>query len=440
MNIRRTAGRAVVLAAAVAAPAVAWASSGADPVMPVLVLLAVILVAARVGGELAVRLGQPAVLGELVGGVLLGNLDLVGYQGLAHAADDTVLSVLASLGAVLLLFEVGLESTVRDMMRVGLTATIVAVVGVVAPFALGMALAELWMPERGLYVAMFLGATLTATSVGITARVLRDLGRGTSPEARVILGAAVVDDVLGLVILAVVSGIIGAADHGGGASAGDIAWVLGKAGLFLFGALAIGSWASPKLFTVVGRFRGDGLLLPTALAFAFLLAWGAGSLGLAPIVGAYAAGLVLEPVHYEGLSAREEHELEDLVHPVAALFVPVFFVRMGMQVDLASFATPEVLGMGAILTAVAIVGKFVCGLAVRAPLDRLTVAVGMVPRGEVGLIFANVGLTMTIGGERIIDAGLYSAIVLMVIATTFVTPILLRVVLARADRRQGAPG
>lgn len=418
-------------------PEAAWASGG-DPVMPVLLLLAVVLVAARVGGELAVRAGQPAVLGELLGGVLLGNLDLLGVPFLAHAAEDHVLSVLASLGAVLLLFEVGLESTVRDMMRVGIPATIVAVVGVVVPFALGFGLAELWMPERGVYVAMFLGATLTATSVGITARVLRDLGRAQSAEARVVLGAAVVDDVLGLVILAVVSGVIAAADRGGSASWVDVGVVFAKAAVFLFGALALGGWASPRLFTLVGRFRGDGMLLPTALAFAFLMSWIAGWIGLAPIVGAYAAGLVLEPIHYEDLAHREKVELEDLVRPVAALFVPVFFVRMGLQVDLASFASVEVLGMGAILTGVAIVGKLATGLVVGKGLDRLTIAVGMVPRGEVGLIFANVGLTMTIGGARIIDPGLYSAIVVMVIATTFVTPIALRSVLARADRLRGA--
>jgi Kef-type K+ transport system membrane component KefB len=404
----------------------------------VLLELLIVMLAAKLGGDLVERFGQPAVLGELVGGVLLGNLDLSGITLLEHAAADHTFAVLASLGAVLLLFEVGLESTVRDMMRVGVSATVVAVVGVVVPFALGFLVAELWMPERGPYVALFLGATLTATSVGITARVLKDLGRGQTGEARVILGAAVVDDVLGLVILAVVSGVVVAADKGGDASWVAIGLVFAKAAVFLLGALALGSWVSPRLFQLVGRFRGDGLLLPTALAFAFVLAWIAGKIGLAPIVGAYAAGLVLEPVHYEDLAHREEVELEDLVRPVAALFVPVFFVRMGMQVDLATFASVEVLGMGAILTAVAIVGKLVTGLVVGRGLDRLTIAVGMVPRGEVGLIFANVGLTTTLGGRPIVDAGLYAAIVLMVIATTFVTPIALRGVLARADRLRGA--
>src|SRR6266436_4391540 len=240
-----------------------------DPVAPVLLALAAILAGAKLGGDLAERIGQPAVLGELVVGILLGNLDLVGVSWFRGVAADHTVDGLARLGVVLLLFEVGLESTVGDMLKVGGRSLVVAVLGVVTPWVLGWGVGALLLPDHSPYVHAFLGATLTATSVGITARVLKDLGRAQSSEARIILGAAVIDDVLGLVILAAVAAVIAAADSGAALSYGALALVLAKALAFLFGALSLGVVLSPRLFSFASRLRGRGVLLATALVFCF---------------------------------------------------------------------------------------------------------------------------------------------------------------------------
>jgi len=404
-----------------------------DPVAFVALALAVILATAKLGGHLAERVGQPAVLGELLVGIVLGNLGHLGIGWLEPIKTDANMDVLARLGVIILLFEVGLESTVREMLQVGARSFVVAVLGVVVPWVLGWGVGALLLPQHSVYAHVFLGAVLTATSVGITARVLRDLGRAQSPEARIILGAAVIDDVLGLVILAVVAGVIAAADAGAAFSATDVAWVLAKATLFLVGALWLGLQASPRLFRIAARLRGEGVLLSTALVFCFLLSWLAAVIGLAPIVGAYAAGLILEPVHYRDFADRGEHPLEHLVRPVASFLVPVFFVLIGMRVDLFAFAHEDVLRLAALLTLAAVVGKQACALGgLGAPLDRLSIGIGMIPRGEVGLIFANLGLGLTVGGERIIDSAVYSAVVIMVMLTTLVTPPALKWSLGRA--------
>jgi Kef-type K+ transport system membrane component KefB len=401
----------------------------------VLLALTVILIAAKAGGDLVMRLGQPAVLGELVVGVILGNLSLVGLPFLEPMRDEPILDILAQLGVIILLFEVGLESTVREMMKVGIASLAVAVLGVVTPFALGWGVGAWLLPEHSVYAHMFLGATLTATSVGITARVLKDLNRSRSNEARVILGAAVIDDVLGLVILAVVTGMITAADHGAALSGGSVGWILGKSVLFLFGAIGVGLFVSPRLFSFASRLRSQGVLLSFALAFCFFLSFLAGRIGLAPIVGAYAAGLILEDVHFRDFRSRGERQLEELIEPIATFLVPVFFILMGMQVDLASFARPEILGLAGVLTLAAIAGKQACSLGtLGGGLDRLSIGIGMIPRGEVGLIFANIGLGLTLAGERIVDEGVFSAVVIMVIVTTMATPPLLRWSLTRHDR------
>ncbi|MBI1723636.1 MAG: cation:proton antiporter [Gemmatimonadetes bacterium] len=395
----------------------------ADPVAHVVLALAVILLLAKVGGDLATRVGQPAVLGELVVGVVLGNLTLVGYGGLEAFKEDASLDMLARIGVLILLFEVGLESTVAQMMKVGLSSFLVATLGVVAPFALGWGVGAWLLPEHSAYVHAFLGATLTATSVGITARVLQDLGRSQSAEARIILGAAVIDDVLGLVILAVVTGVIAAADTGSAMSLGEIGAIVAKAAVFLFGSLALGVWVSPRLFRVASRLRAGGVLLATGLAFCFILSWLANAIGLAPIVGAFAAGLILEDVHFKEFTERGEHGLEELIHPISAFLVPVFFVLMGMRTELRSFAQPGVLGLASALTAAAILGKQLCSAGVLGTgIDRLSIGIGMIPRGEVGLIFANIGLALVVQGEHIIDQATFSAVVVMVIVTTMVTP------------------
>ncbi len=402
---------------------IAAAGAHGDPVAPVILALALILVAAKLGGDLATRFGQPSVLGELVFGVLLGNLTLAGFDGLEAIKNDGAIDMLARLGVLILLFEVGLESTVLEMRKVGLSAFVVATLGVVTPFALGWGVSAWLMPHASIHLHVFIGATLCATSVGITARVFKDLDRSQSNEARVILGAAVIDDVMGLVILSAVTGLIVAADRGGAFTFGTVGWPLAKAVVFLAGSLILGAALSPKLFSIASRLRGRGVLLAVALAFCFLLSWLANAIELAPIVGAFAAGLILERVHTRDFVDRGEHSLEELIHPISSFLVPIFFVLMGMRTDLRTFAQPGVLGLAGALTIAAILGKQACSLGVIGKgVDRLTVGLGMIPRGEVGLIFANIGLGLTIGGESVVDAATFSAIVVMVIVTTIVTP------------------
>jgi Kef-type K+ transport system membrane component KefB len=409
-----------------------------DPIGHVALALVVILAVAKLGGHLAVRLGQPAVLGELVGGVLVGNLSLLGFSGLESFKTDASIDMLSRIGVLILLFEVGLESTVGQMLRVGASALLVATLGVAVPFALGWGVGAWLLPEQGSYVHAFLGATLTATSVGITARVLKDLDRSQSNEARIVLGAAVIDDVLGLVILAVVTGVITAADRGGSLQAGSIVLILAKAAGFLVGALVLGVLVSRRLFSLASKLRARGVLLATGLSLCFLLSWLSGVIGLAPIVGAFAAGLILEDVHYRDFVNRGEHGLEELIHPISSFLVPIFFVVMGMRTDLESFLEPGVLGLAAALTVVAIAGKQVCGFGVLGKgIDRLTVGLGMIPRGEVGLIFANIGLTLSVGGQRIINEATFSAVIVMVIVTTMVAPPALKWSLGRLPKSEG---
>ena len=398
-------------------------SSQGDPIAGVILSVAIMLVAAKVGGHFAVRLKQPSVLGELVFGVILGNLSLLGFSGLDYLKDNFAVDLFARLGVVLLLFQVGLESTVAQMLQVGVSASMVATLGVIGPMILGWGVGAWLLPGASVYAHAFLGATLTATSVGITARVLKDLGKMQAKETRVILGAAVIDDVQGLVILAVVSGMIAAANHGGGISIGDIGWVVAKASLFLFGALALGIYLSPRLFSMASGLQSSGVLLSAGLALCFLLAWLANRIGLAPIVGAFAAGLVLEDVHYRDFTDRGEHDLRQLVEPIASFLIPLFFVLMGIRTDLHALFKPGVLSLAAALTIAAVLGKQLCMLgAIGQGVDWLPVGIGMIPRGEVGLIFANMGLTLTVAGKPMLDRNVFSAIVIMVIVTTLITP------------------
>ena len=395
-----------------------------DPVVPLLLNLAIILGAAKVSGWLAIKAGQPAVLGELLAGIVIGNLWLAGFHGLEGMKEDALLLTLAELGVIVLLFEVGLESTVRQMVQVGPSALLTAVLGVVTPFALGWGVGAWLMPDKPAVVHAFLGAVLTATSVGITARVLRDLNQTKSAEAKIILGAAVIDDVLGLVILAVVSGVITAADQGGaGISIGATAWIAGKALGFLTVALVLGATVVPHAFRWLARVRMRGVLLTSGLLFCFLLSWAAAMAGLAPIVGAFAAGLILEGTFFESFDESREQSLESLLHPISTFLVPIFFVLTGVRVQLEAFADVQILGLAFALTVAAWLGKQACMFGVlERGVDRLSIGLGMVPRGEVGLIFANIGATLMIAGERVITPATYSAVVIMVIVTTLVTP------------------
>lgn len=397
--------------------------SHGDPIASLILSLAIILLVAKLGGHFAAKLGQPPVLGELLAGVLLGNLTLAGFTRLDYLKSDSAVDMLSRIGVILLLFQVGLESTVAQMLKVGLSSVLVATLGVIGPFLLGWGVGGWLLPDASVYTHIFLGATLTATSVGITARVLKDLGRSQSDEARIILGAAVIDDVQGLVILAVVTGIIAAANQGAALSYGAIGVVLAKAGGFLFGALALGVYFSPKLFSLASRLEASGVLLAVGLAFCFVLAWLADAIGLAPIVGAFAAGLVLEDLHYRDFVDRGEHSLDDLIEPIASFLVPIFFVVMGLRTDLHVFTRPGVVGLAAALTLAAVVGKQLCAFGVVGNgFDRLSVGIGMIPRGEVGLIFANIGLTLMVAGVAVVDQSVFSAVVVMVITTTVITP------------------
>jgi Kef-type K+ transport system membrane component KefB len=279
----------------------------------------------------------------------------------------------------------------------------------------------------------FLGAMLSATSVGITARVLKDIDALRAPFARIILGAAVIDDVLGLVVLAVIAGVINAAATGEALGAGTLVLIVVKALAFLVAALVVGSFVSPRLFRGALVLHTTGVVQALALGGCFIFSFLALKAGLAPIVGAFAAGLVLEDAHFEGQLKRDEPSLHETLAPLIALFVPIFFVRMGMLVDVRSFAGGPVLGFATFLTVAAVLGKLACGLVVPRGVSRLTVGLGMMPRGEVGLIFAGIGAQLALAGRPVVDQATYAAAVFMVVATTIATPPLLLWSLRRAN-------
>ena len=271
--------------------------------------------------------------------------------------------------------------------------------------------------------------------MGITARVFKDLGRAQSREARVILGAAVIDDVLGLLALAILTGVAGASSHGGLWYAA-VARIVAKAGFFLLGALTLGVCVSTRLFSLAAKLEASGALLATGLAFCFFLSWLAAAFGLAPIIGAFSAGLIFEDQHYRDFVKRGEHTLSELVDPIASFLVPIFFVLMGARAELRTLARPGVLTLAVALTLAAIGGKQLCAAGVlEKGVNRLAVGIGMVPRGEVELIMANIGLTLTVAGRPVIDQGVFSALVIMVMATTVVTPPLLKWSLERRRLR-----
>jgi Kef-type K+ transport system membrane component KefB len=322
------------------------------------------------------------------------------------------------------------------MMAVGLPATLVAVAGVVTPMLLGYGVDQLMHGQDSWMAHAFVGAMLAATSVGITARVLQDAKAIRTPSARIILGAAVIDDVLGLVVLAIIAGVIKGAAAGTELDAVGIAAIVVKAFLFLFGAILVGSFLSPHLFRHALAIRSTGVVQALSLGLCFGLAWLALQAGLAGIVGAFAAGLVLEDVHFEGLVKRGERPLHESLRSITALLVPVFFVRMGMLVHVDSFLEPGVMGFALLLTLAAMVGKWACGLAVPRGVSRVTVGLGMMPRGEVGLIFAGIGASLVLGGKPVVSPETYAAAVFMVVVTTMATPPLLLWSLGR-DRRAG---
>lgn len=401
-----------------------------------LVLIAILLMG-KLFGELAERAHQPAVLGELAAGVLLGGsvLGIIPPEG---TPLSELIHVFAEIGVSILLFEIGLETDLKEMFRVGPAASAVAVVGVVLPFFFGFLYWYVVNPTIGAHppgvsltsISIFVGATLTATSVGITARVLSDLDKMHTREARIIIGAAVIDDVLGIVILAVVVGLVAGAAVSVLAVTETLLFAVG----FLVVAVIAGNRAAPALFNLVNRMRVRGVLLVSAFCFALLLAALADLSGSAMIIGAFAAGIILS-------STNQFDAVVERIEPVADVFTPIFFVTVGAPVNVKLFLpgsedfSVPVLAVGGILTVVAILGKLAAGWAVRSgAVDRLAVGVGMIPRGEVGLIFAAIGLR-----EGILSNEVYSAILIMVMITTFIVPPLLKPVLERGAHPSAEP-
>ena len=411
----------------------------------VLIGIAAILAVGKIGGEIFERYRQPAVLGELIAGIVVGNLIIFGVFQFESLKTDEIIAALAELGVIVLLFEVGLESNLKEMMEVGWSSLLVAVLGVIAPFFLGWAVSAYFIPEEPQLGHIFIGATLCATSVGITARVFKDLGKLSTREARIILGAAVIDDVLGLLILAIVAGAIKAAGTGAVISLTDIGLIALKSLVFLIGSIALGQFLMPRLLRRAALLSSRGVLLTLALSFCLFLSWAAAKVGLAPIVGAFAAGLILDEVHYQPRDGRTERGLQELLQPLSMVLVPIFFVLMGLKVDLRVFSRFDLLGFALVLTLAAIVGKQVCSLGVlERGVNRLAIGLGMIPRGEVGLIFAGIGATLMLPNdsgrmEPVIGSATFGAVVIMVIITTLVTPIALKWSLARKTRAQKSP-
>ncbi|MEO1619611.1 MAG: cation:proton antiporter [Cyanobacteria bacterium J06632_3] len=420
----------------------------------VLLTLVVIYAASKAGGELSKRLNLPPVLGELVGGVVVGisALHLIVFPEAGGTAEGSaimsllqaiggldatavshifesqseVISVLAELGVIILLFEIGLESDLRELTKVGYQAAIVAVVGVVAPFILGtVGLVILF--HSPIIPAIFAGAALTATSIGITSKVLSELGHLKSTEGQIIVGAAVIDDVLGIIVLAVVASLA----KTGEVDLLNVVYLIVSASGFLLGAIFLGNFFNKSFVAIADKLQTRGALLIPAITFAFAMAFFANIIHLEAILGAFAAGLVLD-------ETDKRKELDQQVMPIADLLVPIFFVTVGAKADLGVLnpAVPDNragLAIAAFLIVVAIIGKVVTGWAVigKPGVNRLAIGVGMIPRGEVGLVFAGIG-----SASGVLDKPLEAAIIMMVILTTFLAPPLLQMVLDESEETE----
>jgi len=446
---------AVGLSLSIGAMAQAWASNPEQATAGTTFLwIAVLLLFAKISG-LIEKIGQTAVLGELLIGVILGNLYLLGVDVVEPAKTNSIIAFLAELGVVILLFQIGLESNVNSMRKVGVPAFLVACIGVAVPFALGTYLVGPWLlPGLSHNAYLFLGATLTATSVGITARVFSDLKVLQTREAQIVLGAAVIDDVLGLIILAVVSAIVKTGEVG----AIEIVWITLKAVLFLVGALVVGNRLAPLVSRWLSKVHtGVGMKFSILISFCLIFAWLAELIGLAPIVGAFAAGLVLDEVYFRDfaepelvadirniiakkesetakevrhiLARYESHSLQVLLEPVGHFLVPLFFVYTGLQVKLDVLFNLSTLVVALGITAVAFVGKLMSGLAAGTA-DKWIIGWGMAPRGEVGLIFAVTGKALGVINDEV-----FSVIVTVVILTTLLTPPILTAVIGHAKKR-----
>jgi Kef-type K+ transport system membrane component KefB len=410
----------------------------------VLLSLIVIHLASKIGGEICVRLDLPPVLGELLGGTIIGvsALRLLIFPGGDAGAESSAItwilqqtaglepgaaqavferqaeaiSILSELGVILLLFEVGLESSLVELLKVGWQAVTVAIVGVVVPFTAG-AVGMIYIFHAAPLTAIFAAAALTATSIGITAKVLSQIGKIATPEGQIIIGAAILDDILGLIVLAVVAGL----GKTGKIDVTAIVYLIVSSAVFLVGSILLGRWLTPFLIKIVDRLQTRGQLLVVALLFAFFLAYVATAIHLEGILGSFAAGLVLAETE------KKEGIVENLT-PLADFLVPIFFVTVGAQTNLAVLNPFEPnnlpgLAIALFLVVVAVLGKLVTGLVVfgKPGINRLAIGIGMVPRGEVGLIFVSVG-----AASGVLPAATQAGVVVMVIVTTFIAPPLLR--------------
>jgi len=381
--------------------------------------LLIIIIVARLAAELAERIKIPAVLGEIIAGIIIGPSALGLIDPIKNLDVANMVLLLGEIGVILLLFQVGLEMDLGEMAKVGKPALLVALIGVLVPFAAGFGVTAAF-GESG-KISLFIGAALTATSVGITARVLGDLRALALRESRIVLGAAVADDVLGLIILTVVVKVV----TEGSISASVVFETIGLALGFLVitGLLAI--YVIPKAFTRIDRIAKSSTTI-VAVSFALMLAFSllANQAKLAFIIGAFMAGLAV------GRSQQHERIAEGL-NPLGHIFIPVFFASIGINADLDAMFQPSVLALATVLTVVAIIGKLIAGFGIgRSPGDKLLIGIGMIPRGEVGLIFASIGLS-----KGVLDDELYGALLLMILVTTLITPPLLRLKLAK---RQGS--
>lgn len=394
--------------------------------------LLIILVFAKAFGRLAEKIGQPSVLGELLAGVVLSASVLALVPSTEGMVGYDVFHLLAEIGVVLLLFEIGLETRLVDLIKVGPVSALVAIVGVVLPFVLGyfcviyfqkFSILNLEASMVGL-VAIVTGATLTATSVGITARVLADLDRLQTKEARIVLTAAIIDDVLGLIILGVVSGIVSSFESGGAGAEGitlsSVAFITAKAFGFLAVSIVLGRIIAPRIFGFFARIDRNNLVWLMAIAFCFVYSYCSNLFSLAPIVGAFAAGLVLR-------ETDQFKTIEESIKPVSHFFAPIFFVMVGAAVDVSVFnpfvsENIMVISIALILFVAAVVSKYASGYVVyEKGVRKSIIGVGMIPRGEVGLIFAKIGLV-----HGVFKTDLFSAVTAMVILTTFIVPPLLK--------------
>ena len=449
--------------------------SHSDPIAPVILGVTSILFFALIGRFSARKLGLPSVLGELIIGILIGTigyylqfdlvmvlregtaifetienllqgeelelacLNTVGIEGTWQILDILrgphgnellqvahVVDVFSRYGVIFLLFLVGLETSIDEMRKVGPDSSRVAIVGVLMPFLLGLLAANLLIEDVEFHTSLFMGATLAATSVGITAMVLQEMKMQQSEVARIILGAAVFDDVLGLLMLAIVSGIV----VNGSVDLINITMIVVMATLFLLASVYLG----PHFIRfIVKLFRRLDLIeakMFVSYIFVMMLAWMANLSGLAPIIGAFTAGLILHDAYFESWNHDRKCPIciKDLIMPLEVILVPIFFVLMGIQVKLETFMDPDVILLAAGLIVAAIVGKVVAGFGAFGGSNRWAIGVGMMPRGEVGLIFASIGKSL-----GVLNDALFSAVVMMVVVTTLISPPLLKYCLRRCD-------